>query len=81
MAEERLALAKGEKPTNRFQPRQKWDMVNKPSVVGRMMTSIYTKSTLPYDPNNADYETKWILSIKDDGKSLIGIILLDISTL
>jgi hypothetical protein len=56
-------------------------MVNKPSVVGRMMTSIYTKSTLPYDPNNADYETKWILSIKDDGKSLIGIILLDISTL
>ena len=50
-------------------------------VVGRMMTSIYTKSTLPYDPNSGDYESKWILSVKDDAKQAIGIILLDISTL
>ena len=45
------------------------------------MSSIYTKSTLPYDPNSGDYESKWILSVKDDGRHNIGIILFDISTL
>ena len=49
--------------------------------VGRELSNIYTKSTIPYDPNSGDYESKWILSIKDDGKQQIGLILFDISTL
>jgi DNA mismatch repair ATPase MutS len=50
-------------------------------AVGRTLSSIYTKSTIPYDPNSGDYESKWILSLKDDGKQKIGLILFDISTL
>ena len=50
-------------------------------AVGRMLSNIYTKSSIPYDPNSGDYESKWILSVKDDGKQTIGIILFDISTL
>ena len=50
-------------------------------AVGRMLSNIYTKSSIPYDPNSGDYESKWILSVKDDGKQTVGIILFDISTL
>ena len=50
-------------------------------AVNREITGIYTKSSIPYDPNSGDYESKWILSVKDDGKNQIGLILFDISTL
>jgi DNA mismatch repair ATPase MutS len=51
------------------------------ATVQRQMTSIFTKSTIPYDPNSGDYESKWILSLVDDGKQTVGLILFDISTL
>jgi hypothetical protein len=41
---------------------------NKAYAVNRVMTAMYTKSTLPYDPNSGDYESRWILSLKDNGK-------------
>jgi DNA mismatch repair ATPase MutS len=50
-------------------------------AVGRMLSNIYTKASIPYDPNSGDYESKWILSVRDDGKHTVGIILFDISTL
>ena len=46
-----------------------------------LLSNIYTKSSIPYDSNSGDYESKWILNVKSDCKQTIVIILFDFSTL
>ena len=74
MAEERLGIKKIKQANGQM-------FATKAYAVNRVMTAMYTKSTLPYDPNSGDYESKWILSLRDNGKQQIGLILFDISTL
>jgi len=78
MAEERLKI---DRAKNSYRVSSGAVIKKESYAVHRQMTSVFTKSTIPYDPNGGDYESKWILSICDDGKQTIGLILFDISTL
>jgi hypothetical protein len=65
MAEERLNI---DREKNKMHLPNGVTIRNGNFAVGRELTTIFTKSTMPYDPTSNDYEQKWILSIKDNGK-------------